>query len=180
MKTTFFRAIVCLALIFCVLAGAACPKKDAIRKSAEASYRLPGVTNDVIAAVKEGREKRIFSPELSAKFGDYLGQMAKAELSFVEAVRAADAVYQKTGSIPAGDLAKIRLIFDNEIVAPFVKVLELYNVLSGGSAALLTAAIGAVRVVLSTIGSGFGSTVLRLITKADPIDAAGPANWRFA
>lgn len=171
MKT--IRSCLSCVMIFCVLfvaSGFKCStaNPDAIREAAKASYRLPGSTNDLIDAIKTGVTKKIFTPEQARGFGGILEPIAQAEQTLVQLVKAANEIYKKTGSIPADQMAAIRILFDERIVRPFAKILEQYKVLSPNASALLQSAIAAVRVLLNTVGTGFGSTLLNLISENDP------------
>jgi hypothetical protein len=150
-----------------------CAKKDAIREAAKASYRLPGSTNDLIDAIKTGVSKGVFTPAQARQFGDILEPITQAEITLVQLVRAANAVYQKTGSIPADQMSRIRILFDEQIVRPFARILEQYKILSPESSAILQTAIAAVRLLLNTVGTGFGSTLLNLISESDPEPGPG-------
>lgn len=162
-----FRFAIAIAAIYCVVfLTVACPKKkvDQVREAAKASYRLPGATKDLAEAIRDAKGG-IFSPAEKRNFGNILEPMAKAEIALVQLVKAAKEIYDRTGSLPADQASRIRQLFDVEIVKPFLRILELYRVLSPEASALLSAAIAAVQIFLRTIGVGFGSSLLNLLSE---------------
>lgn len=171
MKTIFNFGIV-VALIFSILATTACPKKDAVRKAAEASYRLPGLTNDVIAKIEDALSKNLITVDQARTAGGIINPIAKAEVTFVALVRSAHEIQKRTGTIPADMLGKIRTMLDADIIGPFIKLLEFHKLLSPEAAAAIGVALTALRLILTTIGTGFGSTLLRFIAAASPGSAS--------
>jgi hypothetical protein len=169
MKNQFIRFAIAALAIFSVFYATGCPAKtdSAIREAAKASYRLPAATNDLIAQVKEGTARGIFTVEQAHTWGIYSVTLAKSEKKFVAAVKVAELTYRKTGGVPAADLDTLKKLFDREVVAAFLNVLEQFKVLTPNASAILATAIATVRVLLTTIGSGIGSTLLNLIAAAD-------------
>lgn len=173
MKNKLLQCVlVCLALCS-VLITSGCPKAnpDQIRAAAKASYRAGGTTNDLIASITKARNQNLISQDLARDFGEWTNKLAKAEVAFVQAVKAADAIYRKTGSVPADQLSLLRTMLDNEIVGPFLKIAENFKLLSGPASAAISAAFVALRIVLTTIGTGFGSSLLDVIKSAGGIAA---------
>lgn len=161
------RFAIAIVAIFCVVfLTVACPKKqtDQVREAAKASYRLPGATKDLAEAIRDAKSG-IFTAAEKRNFGNILEPMAKAEIALVQLVKAAKEIYDKTGSVPADQSSRIRQLFDVEIVKPFLRILELYRVLTPEASALLSAAISAVQIFLRTIGVGFGSSLLNLLSE---------------
>ena len=182
MKGTLKFGMVLTILAAVILTGA-CPKKDAIREAAKASYRLPAITNDLILKVDKARDAKLITLEQERKFGEILFPIAQAEKSFVQAVKAAEAIYRQTGQVPAGELARIRAMLDDQIIRPFLAVLDQYKLLGPNASAMLSAAIAAARLALQTIGSGFGSSLLNLLGSTSPGStpaALGDPRMRFA
>src|SRR4051812_37503603 len=86
------RPAVVLVILYSLVASSlllttACPQKSSLRQAVEASYRLPGLTNDLIKDVREGRDSGIISPDQASRFGDLLNKMATAELAYIDAVK---------------------------------------------------------------------------------------------
>jgi hypothetical protein len=167
---TLKTAIAALA-IFCVILTAACPKKDAIREAAKASYRLPGATVDLENAIKSGHDQGVISADLARKFGDALEPAARAEKTLVVLVRAADKIHQQTGSVPAAQMSEITKTIDAIIVAVSDSI-KIFHLLPANAQAILNVTLTAVRVLLQTIGGGFGSSLLNLIAET----SNGPAS----
>lgn len=161
---------IALLLVWTVVITTACPKQDAIRQAAKASYRLPGATVDLENAIKSGHEKGIISADLARKFGDALLPASQAEQTLVVLVRAASKVYDKTGSVPAAQMSQITALIDT-IITAVSNVISIFHLLPPNAQALLNVALTAVRVLLQTIGGGFGSSLLHLIASA----SIGPA-----
>lgn len=143
-----------LAIAAATLVTAACPKpkKDALRSAVEASYRLPAATNDVIAKVADARDRGIITAEQARTFGTHLNQLARAEVVFVDMVKAAKETFDRTGSVDPTAFRRLRDYFDASLIEPFLRVLEAARLLSGTDVALITTAITAVRLILRTIG----------------------------
>lgn len=165
-----FQFTIAALLIWTVVITAACPKQDAINKAAKASYRLPGATVDLENAIKSGREQGIISADLARKFGDALLPAGQAEQTLVVLVRAASKVYKQTGAVPAAQMSQITALIDT-IITAVSSVISIFNLLPPNAQALLNVALTAVRVLLQTIGGGFGSSLLHLIASA----SNGPA-----
>lgn len=135
----------------------ACPPKDAVRNAIDASYRLPGATNDIIKAVREARDKGLITVDQGRQFGEPLNDLAKAEVIFVGMVKALNAAVKANGTADAAEVAKVRDFFDASVIEPFLRVLQVARVLSGDSIDLILVGITATRLLLRTIGLGLGS-----------------------
>lgn len=168
MKSQFqkIKAALFLSLIlFSAFAFTGCPASTKTVKAAvDASYRLPATTNDLIKQIADGRDAGILSADDARHFGEYLNAMAKAEVVFVEGVKALQATFEATGHFDPVKLKNLRTYFDAAIVGPFLHVLESARVLSGSAATAIMLAIAALRLILREIGSGFGSSNMRILT----------------
>jgi hypothetical protein len=159
------RQAVVLVILYSLVASSlllatACPQKSSLRQAVEASYRLPGLTNDLIKDVREGRDRGIISPEQASKFGDLLNKMATAELAYIDAVKVIQAAADHGQNPAPGQLSNLQLIFDTGIVGPFLDVLTLAKVVSSSQSKAILLAVEAVRLLLRTIGGGIGSTAI--------------------
>lgn len=168
MKNKFLTFAIAIAALFAVVMAAGCPKTDHVRKAAEASYRLPAATNDLIASIEQARDRGLISVDQARTFGRYLGEMAKSEAAFVQMVKAADELTRRNPAAAAGQVERLQIFFSAQIVNPFLEILELYGVLSGPAAAAIRTALTAVRVMLATIGGGFGAGLVDLLSSAEP------------
>lgn len=167
MKNLYRVPIVCL-ILFSIAFVIACPKKDAVREAAKASYRLPGSTNDLIDRIREGVTKGIFTPAEARKAGEILERAADLEILFVQAVKTAERIYRTTGQIPTLEFQAINSKYD-EIIDAFLDLLEFVRVLSPDDRAFIDAAVAGVRLFLRTIGVGFKfASVNKLTAIADP------------
>lgn len=149
-----------------VLTLTGCPKgkSDAIRAAVDASYRLPAATNDLIAKIREARDRGIITDAQARSFGEKLNVLAKAEVKFVEMVKIAVAASKAVGVLDDIKRLELRDYFDASVVNPFLEVLTLTNVLSGPNAAMITAGVSGVRLLLRTIGGGLGSKIQNLLS----------------
>lgn len=152
-----------VAMLLIIAAGVGtltgCPKtqKDAVRAAVEASYRLPAATNDLIAKVTEARDTGIISVEQARNLGEKINVLAKAEVKFVQMVKVAEAASRALGAIDEAKKGEIRDYFDTSVISPFLDILSATNLLSGTNAALVTAGVSGVRILLKTIAGGIGS-----------------------
>lgn len=156
-KTAAVQVVILALICSSVALLAACPKKDALRSAIDASYRLPATTNDLIRQIREGRDRGIISTEQASRFGDLLNKMATAEVVYVDGVKALKAAVDRGDKIDKSKLSGLQLIFDRDIVGPFLDVLSLTKLLSGSQAQLILLAVDAARLLLRTIGGGIGS-----------------------
>ncbi len=155
-------AMLAYCLVFLSVIGATgCPKKDVVRKAIEASYRLPATTNDVIAAVKDARDRNIITLEQSKKFGEILLRLSQAEVVYVKAVKSMyAAVKANGGQVDQAKLLQLKTLFDETVVKPFLEILEFVGVLSGEQSRMILVAVSTLRMLLVTIGGGLGSSLL--------------------
>lgn len=161
LKHHWIKTLLATLAIFCVVTiGAGCPARTTtagVRGAVDASYRLPAATNDLIVHINEGTAAGIITPDQARAAGRSLEKLAAAEIIFVASVKSLNATFEATGKFDPAALKKLRTYFDSSIVVPFLAVLEIANVISGTTAIAITAAAGAVRLLLLTIGSGIGS-----------------------
>lgn len=186
----FCTAFLLYAIVFTGLVTTACPQPMPadIRKAIDASYRLPAATNDLIDTIREARDQNYVSLETSQKFGTYLYPMTIAEKAYVKGVKALKAATDKAGgTLDQGKFAELQIIFDDQIVKPFLEILQMVGVLSGDNSKKILFAIAAVRLLLTTIAGGLGSSLLQKLIGGispgnRPVDLAGGVrlNWRYA
>jgi hypothetical protein len=193
------RQAIALAVVFVLVAAAtACPsnKGDTIRKAAEASYRLPAATVDILEKAKAARDAGTLDAATAQRIGEILEPVAKAELVFVGMVRAAHSqadrladLERKTNRSPSesaeiqelktslrSQTASIKSYFDVEIVAPFLRVLELAKLISGSTSQAVVLAVTAAKLIIQTIGSALKSSKVReLAVVLDPGRPPEPA-----
>lgn len=168
--------ILATMLIAQVLILTACPTSALdIKKAADASYRLPAATNDLIAKISEGEAAGLISASKAKEFGLYLNGAAKAEVVFVGLVKAANATIsqaeadQAAGKITPAAVKSIRdaqglnlrQFFDLNILTPFLNTLQAIGLLSAEANQLIGLAVTAVKALLSTIGRGLGSAAAK-------------------
>lgn len=155
-----YQLALTLLILYCVGMSAGCPVKttpEKIRAAVDASYRLPATTNDLIKQIGDAQTQGLLSVEKRQEFGRILQKVAAAEVVFVASVKALDATYTATGQFDPTKLKDLKTYFDASIVDPFLSILSAAGLLSGTAAQGIQLAAAAVRLLLSTIGSGFGS-----------------------
>lgn len=180
----FIKYTLTLWILAAAIFSAACPaKKEAIRQAAEAAYRLPAATNDVIAKTNEALTNGTIDAATARKLGTLIEPIARAEVVFVGLVRTADAIAGQVEtlsgkpnksdseaaqllSLKAELKAKtfdIKSFFDLRILSPFLDVLTVAKLLTGGQAQLVALAITSVKLILQTIGKGLNSARVKEI-----------------
>lgn len=143
-----------------------CNSGNAVRKAVEASYRLPAATNDLIAQIETGRDNGIYTPDEARRFGVALNAMAKAEVIYVQSVKSLNAAYEATGKFDPAKIKDLKVYFDASIVGPFLQILEDARLISGAASTAIQLALSTVRIILTTIGRGFGSSHLKALAAA--------------
>lgn len=196
--TAAFLVVVILAVS--MLAGCPSGKSDAIRKAAEASYRLPAATVDILDKTKAALDAGTIDAATARKVGTILEPVAKAEVVFVGMVRAANAAAERaavlskmTNKTPdqAAELAslnaslrtqtaEIKRFFDLEIITPFLGVLEVAKLISGSTAQTVVLAISAARLIIETIGSALKSSKVRELAFVPDIGRPPERSFAYA
>lgn len=155
MKKILLSLIVIYSMVFLL----ACPsKKTAVREAVTASYSLSGLTVDGIAATAKAYNAGIIDTPTKDRIANALKTIATGGKRFNQildkyAAEAAD----KNEMIPADKMEILNKIFSDEVVAPFLEVLQSMKILSADKAEYLRSAINALRAVILTIQNGFSS-----------------------
>lgn len=148
------KLLTCLLLIYSLFLMA-CPKETAVRKAAKASYELSGITLDVVKAVGKAYDAGIFS--LAAK--DRLAANLKTVIAGGQKFNAA--VTAINGVPTDSQTSVLNQIFSDEVVTPFLAILQELKVLSPSQATYLHTAITALRAAILIISGVFAESGYR-------------------
>jgi hypothetical protein len=156
--------------------------EKALRNAADASYRVPGAVDDLVNKIRAGRDSGVLSADLAKDLGGLLEPAARATVVFAGLVKAANEAYDRGETVPAAKFAEMKMIFDLQIIEPFLRVLEKAQILSGDSVQLILLAVLALRTLLASIGRSFNSkkaaSMPEIVTKSNPPGLA-VVSWRF-
>lgn len=145
------KLLTCCLLIYAIfLMG--CPKETAVRKAANASYQLAGITGDVINGVGKAYDAGILSLATKDKLAAQLKLVVSGGKKFNLAIEALNATPS-----PA-DISILNQIFSEQVVAPFLAILEELKVLLPNQADYLHTAITALRTAILIISGVFADS----------------------
>lgn len=158
------KVFTCLILIYSLFLMA-CPKTAAVRKAAKASFEMAGIVKDVIAATGKVYDAGIINLATKDRLAAAEKRVASGGKHFNELL--AGYIATDPSGVPADKLAILNQIFSNEIVTPFLEILQELKVISPGTATYLTIAIDSLRAAILLISGafaeqGFGETQGRL------------------
>lgn len=158
-------AINTLVLVL-VLGGVAplagCGGEKQLAQAAEAAKDIGGGTRDVIKAVGEAYQKGLLTLAQKDRFADLLKAIARGGQKGVSVIEA----LQKAGvtTLNGEQRKQLTLIFDDEVVAPFLELLQDLGKLSESSSAAIRAALVSVRTAIVLLSSRIGrADVIRAI-----------------
>lgn len=135
-----------------LLAG--CPKKSQVEKAASASYQLSGLILDLSKATTRAYDENLISTGMASATSNLIRKMNEGakQLTTITAELA------KTADKP--DTAKLQIfntIFSNEIVSPFLSMLNRLGMIAADKAAYLSTAISALRIAILTIAGALAN-----------------------
>lgn len=149
MKNTILSMLVIASLVFLM----ACPKKTAVENAARASYSLSGLTVDVANATAKAYNAQLINLDTKDKIAGYLKTISIGGKRFNNTL---EKFARESGpDLPADKLAILNKIFSDEVVAPFLEVLQTLKILPADRADYLRTAIAALRSAVLVISSGF-------------------------
>lgn len=126
----------------------ACPKETAIRKAARASFELSGITLDVVKAVGKAYDERIISLATKDKLAGHLKLVISGGKKFNQSIEGLNALTTAQASV-------LNTIFSDEIVTPFLAILEEVRALTPAQADHVRTAIAALRAAILIISGTF-------------------------
>jgi hypothetical protein len=145
------KKIVIILVIFWSFLMSACPKDSAVRKAARTSYELSGLTVDAINATGKAYANHVFDLATKNRIANNLKSISVGGQRFNQIVTALNAA--NTNSVSTDKLALLNQILSEEIVAPFLDILQTLKALSTSQAVYLHVAIAALRTAILTISA---------------------------
>jgi uncharacterized BrkB/YihY/UPF0761 family membrane protein len=144
----------------------ACPKDTAVRKAAKASYELSGITLDVIHATEKAYNAGIIGLAAKDRLAGFEKHVATGGKHFNDVL--AGFIAQTSGNLTADQVSILSKILSDEIVTPFLAILQELAVISLDQVAYLKTAIAALRTAILIISgtiadAGFPDANRRLI-----------------
>ena len=160
------RAYVLHLLMACLLISGsisqtACSEKQ-LKQVAEAAKDIGGGTRDVIKAVTTAYQQGLITIEQKDKFADLLKAIAKGGQHGVDAIEA----LQKAGvtTLSRANSKALSLIFDTEVVTPFLSLLQELGQLSDAPSIAIRTALASVRTAIVLLSARIGRVdVIRAI-----------------
>lgn len=158
MKKSIVQLLSLILICSFVMLLTACPKETAVRRSVKASYELSGLTVDVINATGKAYANGLISLETKDKLADSLKILSVGGKRFNQAL---DLVIRESGGdetkVPMDKIQMLNKLFSDEVVAPFLQVLQSLKLLSPEKARQLHITIAALRTAVLTISLSFQS-----------------------
>lgn len=151
MKKILLTLIVIYSLVFLL----ACPKETAVRRAAKASYSLSGLTIDATAATAKAFNAGLIDIQTKDKIANALKKISIGGKYFNQTLERFNV--ESGAELPADKIAVLNKIFSDEVVAPFLEILQSLKILSADKAEYLRLAINALRSAILTISNGFSS-----------------------
>ena len=149
-----------ILILVLVLGGVApmsgCGGEKQLSQAAEAAKDIGGGTRDVVKAVSEAYQKGLLTLPQKDRFADLLKAIARGGQKGVAVIEA----LQKAGvSELNGDQRKqLTVIFDDDVVAPFLELLQELGKLSESSSVAIRAALVSVRTAIVLLSNRIGRT----------------------
>lgn len=144
--------LICLLLIYS-LSLVACPKRNVVESAARASYRLTGITANLIETVGAEYKAGIITTGTKNKLAGALAALSRSELVFIKAAAEVDRIHKQFGQIPLDQLNFLNKLFSEQIVAPF---LEILKILIPVNSEKILAAVSVLRSTILFISNSFG------------------------
>lgn len=148
MKKTFTTFLIIYTLFLC-----ACPKETAIRKASKASFQLSGLTIDAVNATAKAFDAGIIDLSTKDKLADSLKLIAIGGKRFNNTLEIF--VRESGENLPTTKIEILNRIFSEEIVTPFLEILQKVKIISAAKAEYLVIAINSLRAAILLISDGF-------------------------
>lgn len=145
--------ILSLLILYSMFLMTACPKESAVKNAAKASYSLSGLTVDIAVAAARAYNAQIITLDTKDKIAGYLKTISIGGKRFNNTLLIF--ARQSGPELPEDRLAVLNKIFSDEVVAPFLEVLQSLKILPASRADYLRTAINALRAAVLVISSGF-------------------------
>jgi hypothetical protein len=145
----FFTAIFIIYSLFLT----ACPKDSAVRKAAKASFELSGISVDVINATSKAFDAGIIGLAAKDRLAAAEGRIASGGKHFNEIL--SGYMTSTAGTLTVDQTVILNKIFSDEVVTPFLAILQELSVISLNQVAYLRTAIAALRTAILVISGTF-------------------------
>lgn len=145
----FFTSLLIIYSLFLT----ACPKETAVRKAAKASFELSGITLDVINATSKAYDAGIIGLAAKDRLAAAEKKIAAGGKHFNELLTGFMA--QSSNNLTADQITILNQIFSNEVVTPFLQILQELGAISLDQVAYLQTAIAALRSAILVISGTF-------------------------
>ncbi len=155
------QAIFALCIMYCIVLTA-CPKDTAVHKAARASYELAGITRDVIAGVDKAYTDHVISVEQKNVLADKLTQIAKGGQAF----NAIATQVSNSNTVPQDKWILLQSILNDQIVSPFLGLLETLKAISPATATALFTATAALRTAILVISQVISSDTYGRVSRS--------------
>jgi hypothetical protein len=133
---------------------AGCGGEKTLAQAAEAAKDIGGGTRDVIKAVGEAYQKGLLTLAQKDRLAALLKAIAKGGEKGIDAIEA----LQKTqaSTLTSDQRQQLTRIFDDEVVTPFLQLLQELGTLSGDASVAIRAALVSVRTAIVLLSSRIG------------------------
>lgn len=169
-RSKVLSVVLALVLLPSTFAFGPCNRQKTLNTAAEAAKDIGGGTRDVIKAIGEAYQAKLITFEQKNHFADLLKAIAKGGQKGVDAIEA----LQKQGvdTLSGAQSQALMLIFDDEVVTPFLQLLTELGKLSDSSSAAIRAALASVRTAIVLLSGRIGrADVIRLIEAREVVNA---------
>jgi hypothetical protein len=131
----------------------ACKESD-LQKTAEAAKDIGGEVRDLVDAVGKAYAQKLITLQQKDKFADLLAAVARGGQRGVDVIAALQAQGVKVPN--ATQRQQLNLIFDDQVIAPFLEFLTELGKLSDESATAIRTAMASVRTAILLFSSRVG------------------------
>ncbi len=142
---SFLTAILIVYSLFLT----ACPKDTAVRKAAKASYELSGITVDVVNATKKAYDAGIIGLAAKDRLAGYEKTITSGGKHFNDVL--SGYIAQTAGNLTADQVKILNTILSDQLVTPFLAILQELALISLDQVAYLRTAIAALRTAILII-----------------------------
>jgi hypothetical protein len=129
-----FKIFALTALVVFALFLTACPSAQTIQKAKATSAKLASYANAGVNITRDLHREKIISLSLKDDIADAFVVLADAGIAFDAAIKKAETAYGS--SVPKSEIAKLFAVFDAEVVAKFLVVLEKLKLVTNATAYL--------------------------------------------
>ena len=145
------RKIIAMCLIFAVLLSFACDKKKTLRDFKEASAKMKIYGKDLIQANIDAFKANEISRDDLEKFNRVSRRFVEAVKIYDDALKTAETVMTKNENPPRTTLDKLNIIFEEQVVAEFFRILDTLKILPNANNETIKNIIAGIRLTILAI-----------------------------